>query len=265
MDEWNQLFKDPANYFYALGAAALLGVWWARMTPTQSNLTVAFGVIAMGLATTFKVSDQPLVLRVLWVAFVVSALGLVSYYTLWSRPAQVAEREKNVTGVQGLTTNPCAAEIGRAAPVPPPVDGATQEQIPKTVTLRTDVYVEVSTVRFEKYSHQGINMETYALCAPIFILSRSATRLNLRFMAIEMNFPDRPNNPQMHYMAGGIETFNLQTGLAPGEQTTGCFRFLALSKEATGSATRFLWIKELNSGHWLRVPITGRFPPSSPA
>lgn len=159
-----------------------------------------------------------------------------------------------------LPTAPCAAEIGREAPLPPPASGATFDVIEGTLSLRANVYAEVRTVRFEKYLHG--NNTAYALCAPIYILNQSAERLNLRFEAIEVAFSDKAKS-EMWRTPNGIETFNLQTALGPGEETNGCFRFFSLGEEDIRNAKRTLLIKELNTNLWIPVPITGIFPPAA--
>ena len=172
-------------------------------------------------------------------------------------PPPVAQAEPlKEAATPKLPTEPCIAEIGRPVPIRPFVSGAALEVMSGTVQMPLDVYVEVRSLRFEKYFDTLRNKELHALCAPIYILNRSSVRLNLRFQAIEMNFSDEPR-PVMIYPAEGVETFNLQTVLGPGDETTGCFRMTGLPENLIRAAKRFLLIRELNRDHWLRVPIAG--------
>jgi len=71
----------------ALASGALLGVWWAKMTPATANITLGIGVIAAGVAVFLQpwVAAHPLLIRVFWSLAVSSILALTVYYTLWDK------------------------------------------------------------------------------------------------------------------------------------------------------------------------------------
>lgn len=112
MDDWRQLTKDPAYYFLTLGVSAILGVWWARMTPPQSNVTLIIGVVFIGLAAAFKFRRQPLLVRSLWVGAAVCLSGLFVYYQLWTPRAETLEATKKIlTPVENTEYRDLVAEV----------------------------------------------------------------------------------------------------------------------------------------------------------
>jgi hypothetical protein len=142
MDDWTQLLKDPANYLFGLGVAAILGVWWARMTPAQSNATLVLGVLAIGGAVAIKTAGQPIVLRALWVGAVTCSLGLFVNYQLWARtgpspttattpvPRQTAEPPLSEEAVQSKS----------AAPEPPSLFSLFMNDLIPGVGLKWQAY-----------------------------------------------------------------------------------------------------------------------------
>lgn len=94
MEAWNQLLKDPANYFLSFGVAAILGVWWARMTPAQSNLTLVLGVLAIGVAVFIKTGGLPFLVRGLWVGAALCLGGLFVNYQLWTYRAETIDAKR---------------------------------------------------------------------------------------------------------------------------------------------------------------------------
>jgi hypothetical protein len=80
------ILASPYSWLFGIGVAALLGVWWAKMTPTTSNITLVVGVVAITASAFLHpwISTQPPLVRWLWTLATVSCLGLAVYYTLWS-------------------------------------------------------------------------------------------------------------------------------------------------------------------------------------
>ncbi len=96
MESWNQLLKDPASYCFSLGVGAILGVWWARMTPAQSNVTLVIGVLAISAAVAFKTGGLPPLVRGLWIGAALCLVGLFVNYQLWTPRAETLDAKRVV-------------------------------------------------------------------------------------------------------------------------------------------------------------------------
>ena len=96
MDAWNQLLKDPVNYLFGFGVAAILGVWWARLTPTQGNVALVIGVLAIGGAVAYKFRGEPVLVLFLWIGAAVCVPGLFVYYQLWTPRAETLDATKKI-------------------------------------------------------------------------------------------------------------------------------------------------------------------------
>ena len=94
MESWNQLLKDPASYCFSLGVGAILGVWWARMTPAQSNVTLVIGVLAISAAVAFKTGGLPPLVRGLWIGAALCLVGLFVNYQLWTPRAETLDAKR---------------------------------------------------------------------------------------------------------------------------------------------------------------------------
>lgn len=112
MEALNQLVKDPGNWFFTVGVAAILGVWWARLTPNESNATLVIGVLAVGIAIFFKTSGLLLPLRVLWIGTIVCPLTLFVYYEMWTPRAETLEAKRNLlTAVENRAYRDLVVEV----------------------------------------------------------------------------------------------------------------------------------------------------------
>ena len=109
MDDIKALFTAPHAWLFTVGVSACLGVWWAKMTPTMTNITLAFGVAAFTASAFFNpwVSAQPALIRAVWSIAICSGLSLAAYYTFWTIVIPLKFNATSSAAVQ-----PVGAKIG---------------------------------------------------------------------------------------------------------------------------------------------------------
>lgn len=105
---WNQL----GSSLVGLGVTAIIGVWWARITPAQSNTTLILSVLGVGAGVAILTRELPLLLRVLWAGASVCGLGLIVNYVLWIPRAETLDTKKTVlAAVEDVQYRNLVAEI----------------------------------------------------------------------------------------------------------------------------------------------------------
>ena len=85
-EEVRALLANPYTWL-SLGLAAIIGVWWAQMTPVTSNLTLVIGISSLMVTAWLNpwTVGQTLFIRILCVVVTGSVLGVLAYSTLWVR------------------------------------------------------------------------------------------------------------------------------------------------------------------------------------
>ena len=88
MEDIKSLIFSPYTWF-GLGVAAIGGVWWARLTPTTSNITLAFAVISLTITAVIHpwTASQHFIVRTLFAVATFSVASLAVYFTLWTKSA----------------------------------------------------------------------------------------------------------------------------------------------------------------------------------
>jgi hypothetical protein len=93
MDQIKQIIADPFSWLFGVGIAAILGVWWSRMTATTANATLVIGIGALTAAALFApwLKHQPIAIKLAWMAVIAGGLVTAAYYTLWTSfiPVQI--------------------------------------------------------------------------------------------------------------------------------------------------------------------------------
>lgn len=99
-----EIATSPANWLLGLAAGALLGVWWNRMTPTTSNVTLIAGLVclAISLAIHPSLRTSPAIVRMLWVIGPTCSVALIAYYFLW---ASIDQAPKPILQAPNVTVN----------------------------------------------------------------------------------------------------------------------------------------------------------------
>lgn len=115
----NEWIVSPYTWL-GLAVAAFLGVWWAKLTATMSNLTLTFGVVA-GAVFIFHLpwlSSQPIPVRCLFSIASLVILGSGAYFTLWATYVPIAITAWTTPAIQSAGTTiggvpwaPCYTEV----------------------------------------------------------------------------------------------------------------------------------------------------------
>jgi hypothetical protein len=96
MEPLNQLLKDPGSYILGLGVAAIIGVWWATITPAKSNASLIFGVLAIGVGVAIMTRDLLPVPRILWIGAALCVPGQLVNYLLWTPRAETLDAKMTI-------------------------------------------------------------------------------------------------------------------------------------------------------------------------
>jgi hypothetical protein len=112
MESWEQLYKDPGNWFLAFALSAFVSIWFANPTPWRTNLTLVAIVIAFGISASFKVSGLPVAVKGLWIGVAICVPGLIVYYLLWTERVETLEEKKAaLTSVEDTQYRDLVAEV----------------------------------------------------------------------------------------------------------------------------------------------------------
>lgn len=86
MDDFKAIITSPYSWLFGIGIAAILGVWWWKMSPTTANVTLVIGIVAITASVFLHpwIRIQPGFIRSIWTIATLSVLTLALYYTLWT-------------------------------------------------------------------------------------------------------------------------------------------------------------------------------------
>ena len=101
-DEIKKLLQSPSAWLSTLALGIFVGIWWASMTPTKTNVSLVIAVLASVAAVWFneRLASEHVGVRIASSVAAACVLGLLVYYFAWERPKPLSEQVVSVDNIE---------------------------------------------------------------------------------------------------------------------------------------------------------------------